>query len=97
MLKVEFPSLSLATVYNTLDVLAKAGELREIRIKPDKRNFDPDPVPHSHFLCRVCSSVSDLDAGVMNDPVPQEINGYILEGYTLNYYGVCPECHGVKA
>ena len=91
-MKVEFPSLSLATVYNTLDVLAKAGELQELRIKPDKRNFDPNPHPHSHFLCRVCASVYDFETGLLNEPVPSEIDGYALEGYTLNFYGVCPKC-----
>jgi len=93
VLKVEFPSLSLATVYNTLDVLADAGELQEIRIKPDKRNFDPNALPHSHFLCRVCSSVSDLETGLMDSNIPPEVDGYSLEGYTLNFYGVCPLCH----
>ena len=97
MLKVEFPSLSLATVYNTLDVLAKAGELRELRIMPDKRNFDPDPEPHNHFMCRVCSSVCDFDTGLSKEPVPQEVNGYLLEEYTLNYYGICPECQENKS
>ncbi|PHJ36752.1 hypothetical protein P378_20455, partial [Desulforamulus profundi] len=28
-LKPQYPSLSLATVYNTLEILAKAGELQE--------------------------------------------------------------------
>jgi Fur family peroxide stress response transcriptional regulator len=91
-LKVNFPSLSLATVYNTLDVLSRAGELQEIRIKADKRNFDPNPDPHSHFLCRVCSSVFDLDTDMVKTPMPPEVKGYVLEGYTLNFYGVCPEC-----
>jgi Fur family peroxide stress response transcriptional regulator len=91
-LKGAFPSLSLATVYNTLDVLAKAGELQEVRIMPDKRNFDPNPKPHSHFLCRKCSTVHDLDAGLVNTQLPPEAKGYILEGYSLNYFGICPAC-----
>jgi len=84
--------LSLATVYNTLDVLSKAGELQEVRIMPDKRNFDPNPTPHSHFLCRKCSTVHDLETGLLSSPLPPEANGYLLEGYTLNFYGVCPDC-----
>lgn len=91
-IKVDYPSLSLATVYNTLDVLTEAGEIQEILINPDKRNFDYNPVPHSHFFCRVCLAVCDLEAGLMNAPVPREVSGYLVEGYALNFYGVCPVC-----
>lgn len=91
-LKPNYPSLSLATVYNTLDVLTKAGELQELRIKSDKRNYDFNTTPHSHFLCRVCSSVYDMEAGLQERRLPSDVNGYLVEGITLNYYGVCPEC-----
>jgi len=91
-LKPQYPSLSLATVYNTLEVLTKSGELQEIRIKADKRHFDPNPAPHSHFLCRVCESVHDLDDGLLEMQTPFNINGYLVEGYTLYFYGICPGC-----
>lgn len=91
-LKPQFPSLSLATVYNTLEVLAKAGELQEIRIKADKRNFDPNPSPHGHFLCRVCESIYDLDVRPLEIQTPFNIKGYLVEEYTLYFYGICPEC-----
>ncbi|BAF58226.1 MAG: transcriptional repressor [Pelotomaculum sp.] len=91
-LKPQFPSLSLATVYNTLEVLAGAGELQEIRIKADKRNFDPNPVPHGHFLCRLCQSICDLDIRPLEIQTPFNIKGYLVEEYTLYFYGVCPKC-----
>lgn len=91
-LKPQYPSLSLATVYNTLEVLARTGELQEVRIKAGKRHFDPNPAPHGHFLCRICGSIHDLDAGPMEKKVPFDLKGYQVEEYTLNYYGVCPEC-----
>ncbi|WP_003544594.1 Fur family transcriptional regulator [Desulfotomaculum nigrificans] len=91
-LKPRFPSLSLATVYNTLEILAKAGELQEIRIKADKRHFDPNPNPHGHFLCRSCQSIYDLDAGPLEIQRPFNINGFLVEEYTLYFYGICPNC-----
>jgi len=91
-LKPQYPSLSLATVYNTLEMLTRAGELQEIRIKADKRHFDPNPVPHGHFLCRICESVHDLDAGLPEIQTPFSINGYLVEGVTLYYHGICPGC-----
>ena len=37
----KFPTMSLATVYNTLETLKRQGMLTEITIDPDKRHFDP--------------------------------------------------------
>lgn len=91
-LKPDFPSLSLATVYNTLEVLTKAGILQEIKIKIDKRNFDPNPESHGHFLCRICDVIYDLDIGTIKVRTPATINGYLLESLTVNYYGLCPTC-----
>lgn len=91
-LKPQYPSLSLATVYNTLEILARAGELQEIRIKADKRHFDPNPAPHGHFLCRICEAIYDLDAGPLELQTPFNIQGHLVEEYTLYFYGMCPGC-----
>ncbi|MFZ5689497.1 MAG: hypothetical protein ACOY9Y_15290 [Bacillota bacterium] len=61
--------------------MAKARELQEIRIKTDKRHFDPNPAPHGHFLCRSCQSIYDLDAGSLEIQTPLNIKGYLVMGY----------------
>ena len=38
----EFPTMSLATVYNTLKVLKRTGNISELSIDSDKKRFDPD-------------------------------------------------------
>lgn len=95
-LKLKYPSLSLTTVYNNLEMLTKAGELQEIRIRAEKRRFDPNPAPHGHFLCRICDSLSDLDADTLEIQTPSKINGYLIENFTVYYYGICPVCGGGK-
>ncbi|OPX84217.1 MAG: Peroxide operon regulator [Pelotomaculum sp. PtaB.Bin104] len=91
-LKLKYPSLSLTTVYNNLEMLIKAGELQEIRIRAEKRRFDPNPAPHGHFLCRICDSLSDLDSGSMEIQIPSMNNGYLVENFSVYYYGICPNC-----
>lgn len=91
-LKPQYPSLSLATVYNTLEILTAAGELQEIRITSDKRNYDLNPSPHGHFLCRSCQSIHDLDAYNLDIEIPINIKGYLVNGYTFCFYGFCPQC-----
>ncbi|MDD2422149.1 MAG: Fur family transcriptional regulator [Heliobacteriaceae bacterium] len=96
-LKPEYPSLSLATVYNTLEVLARAQEIQVIRIKGDKRHFDPNTKPHGHFLCRVCGSIHDLDVVSLPIKTPLNVNGYVVEEYKIYFYGTCPVCREKSA
>ncbi len=93
-LKPDFPSLSLATVYNTLEALCEAKEIQEVRIKRDKRHFDPNVVPHTHFLCRICDKIYDLELDVQSVQlqIPLKMQGCQVDGYTLHLYGTCPAC-----
>ncbi|MDD4753273.1 MAG: Fur family transcriptional regulator [Desulfitobacteriaceae bacterium] len=88
----QYPSLSIATVYNTLEILVKAGKLQEIRISSDKRHFDPNPVPHSHFLCRKCDAIFDLDNGSLDIEIPSNMEGHLVEDCAHYYYGICRNC-----
>ena len=59
-----FPRMSLATVYNTLHLLVKAGLLKELRFPhTDKVVYDNNLSPHYHFL--------DEESGELHD-VPLE-------------------------
>ena len=60
-LRVSFPTMSFATVYNTLDVLAAHGLLRSIRLGGAVR-FDPNTAAHHHAVCDTCGTVIDLPA-----------------------------------
>ncbi len=91
-LKPQFPSLSLATVYNTLEALSEGGELQEVRIKRDKRHFDPNAKPHTHFLCHICDNIFDLDLWPVELQVPGEVEQFMVQDCTLYLYGICPQC-----
>jgi len=59
-----FPKLSMATVYNTLAVLVKAGMLREFRL-PHSNSviYDQNIEVHNHFLDEKSGKLYDLGAG----------------------------------
>jgi Fur family iron response transcriptional regulator len=57
-----FPKLSLATVYNTLNTLVAAGLLREFKFAHmDKVVYDANVEPHFHFVDESTGQVFDLD------------------------------------
>jgi Fur family transcriptional regulator, peroxide stress response regulator len=86
----EYPSLSLATVYNTLETLVKAGLLRELSVARDKSNYDPDTSSHSHAYCTRCGRIFDVrDSGVnANTGIP----GFTVTDVRTVFYGICGDC-----
>jgi Fur family iron response transcriptional regulator len=69
--------LSLATVYNTLNVFTDAGLLRRIGIDGSKSFFDTNPTGHHHFFVDAEDRLLDVPGpGVEIDQLPQPLPGY---------------------
>lgn len=54
------PSLSLATVYNTLELFEEIGLVTRITAHDGQTYFDPTVVPHHHALCDGCGDIFDV-------------------------------------
>src|SRR5580658_3440101 len=68
-LRPSFPSMSFATVYNTLDTLARTGLAGLVRIpgkRGDAARFDPNTTAHHHAVCDRCGAVVDVPAGTLS-------------------------------
>jgi Fur family peroxide stress response transcriptional regulator len=89
------PSLSRATVYNTLEALARAGLIDELGTAGDGAiHYDANPAPHVNLMCVNCHRVEDYLAARLGG-VAREVaagSGYELRGARVVYYGLCPEC-----
>lgn len=84
------PSLSRATVYNTLNSLVATGIVRELDIDTSNRRYDfAAKKPHAHFFCRCCGRVIDVDLGDMEMPSSDD---FVVEQLNVNYKGLCAEC-----
>jgi Fur family peroxide stress response transcriptional regulator len=94
-LKEKFPSLSLATIYNTLDVLVGIGMVNALgSIGDDKVHFDADITPHINLACVRCHKIVDATSNFiaqLNDEINKN-SGFELFGSRILYYGHCPEC-----
>jgi Fur family peroxide stress response transcriptional regulator len=92
-LKPDYPTLSIATVYSTAQLLSKGLLLRILSIDEKKVYFDPEVDFHGHFMCRNCKKVFDLplDFDIMR--ACSEIDGIAsVEDAEIFCYGVCTEC-----
>lgn len=92
--KNEFPNISLGTVYRNLSLLTELGEIQKISTCMGPDRFDGNPAPHYHFLCRKCGCVMDIDLENQDylDNVASEVFPGSIEGHSVQFYGICPEC-----
>jgi Fur family peroxide stress response transcriptional regulator len=91
----EFPSLSRATVYNTLQVLVETGFVQELGTAGDGAiHYDADVAPHVNLICMRCHRIEDFDDASMTAIARRvaEDSGYQLRGARVAYYGLCPRC-----
>ncbi len=90
-LKKKYPTMSLATVYTSLEILKQAGEIQELTIRKEKICFDPNPKTHHHFFCRECLEVLDVD---ISCPLARQgsVEGHKIEEVQAYFYGICSIC-----
>ena len=64
------PTVSLRTVYQTLNDLAAMGELTSVDVGTGSTRFDPTVEPHHHLVCDGCGRIQDLYASFGDVTVP---------------------------
>ena len=60
----EIPTLSKATVYNTLELLKDANLVKVITIEDNQTRYDTKVDSHGHFKCESCGSIFDFDVDI---------------------------------
>jgi Fur family peroxide stress response transcriptional regulator len=88
----KYRSMSVATVYNTLNALAKAGFLRELTIDPRRKRYDPDTSRHHHLICVRCHKIVDIPVWIAVDLPGDIARNYTLLGNHIEFYGHCSPC-----
>jgi Fur family peroxide stress response transcriptional regulator len=99
-LRPDYPSLSLATVYNTLDTLVKLGVVNSLGAAGDDAiHYDADTSPHINLACTRCHRVIDIPSLHVR-ALEREVaasSGYEIMGARVMYYGLCPDCQKISS
>lgn len=93
----KYPTISFATVYNTLTTLKKVGKVVELNFDPYKKRFDPNPNPHHHAICVKCQKIFDVKNEISLGPPDIESEGFELIGTHIEFYGICSKCKEKKS
>lgn len=93
----EHPSLSLSTVYKTLEAFLRAGLVRRVATDGSLR-VDGVLKEHDHAVCRACGRVFDIDrrrfgSADAPDRLPQ---GLAVRGFRIEYDVVCATCRSTS-
>jgi len=88
------PSISLATVYKTLDCFVSYGLVKELNITCEYSNYDANTINHQHIMCTRCKRVFDLDTfdDTARKKSVSEKTGFIVDDEQVVFYGICPDC-----
>lgn len=90
----KFPTISLATVYQTLHLLKELGLLQELGFVDMSSRYDPDTSPHINVICPKCGHISDYNAKSVRQlwlQITAEL-GFKPIGQRLDVYAYCDKC-----
>jgi Fur family peroxide stress response transcriptional regulator len=87
-----YPAISLATVYNTLEKLEEIDEITKLKISDDNKvNYEYDQSPHHHFYCKACKKIFDIHVECEISK-KQNFDGHKIEEVHGYFKGLCKNC-----
>ena len=96
--RAEMPTISLRTVYQTLNDLAAMGEVNVLDLGTGSVRFDPDRGAHHHLVCTECGAVRDLFAEFPGLRVPAGMeHGFTVGDAEVVFRGLCDACSAAGA
>ncbi len=89
-LRPSMPTMSFATVYNTLAALTDQGLCAARALAPGPVRFDPNVAPHDHAVCDGCGLVLDLP--LPGPTASANVPGFAVRAVERIYRGSCVDC-----
>lgn len=96
-LKVNFPSVSLATVYKNINLMLEKNFLFEVQIQNKKNVYELVKKEHSHVVCTECKEV--LDIYLNTEKLFLEVTAlshFSLKTSSIVFNGICENCQEEK-
>lgn len=95
MILKRYPSVSLATIYKTLELFKEKGLIQEVAASSRQVGYDGQPHFHPHLVCKSCKEIKDMSPGEIPEEYEKEAaekHGYQVSSKQLFLYGLCSEC-----
>lgn len=89
----EIPTLSKATVYNTLNLFITSRVVKLVLIEENLTRYDADTTNHGHFKCEKCGVIYDF-INDMEDIEAKGLQGFKIKERDIYLRGICKKCLG---
>jgi Fur family peroxide stress response transcriptional regulator len=88
------PTVSLATVYKTLQVLNELRLIQQLPLPQGETRFDSNVDPHLNAVCLQCGLVTDVKDETLNNVVSRagSKTKFKVTGQRFDLYGICDKC-----
>jgi Fe2+ or Zn2+ uptake regulation protein len=88
------PTISFATVYNSLKFLKDARYITEIAFAGSASRFDKRVERHDHALCMKCGELIDIDLEIPQEIVQKAValSNFKPGSIEITLRGLCPDC-----
>ena len=89
-----YPTISLATVYKTLQILKEIGLIQELNLPRGQTRFDANTSPHIHLVCNGCGAIRDIKDSTLRDMISRvaSIEHFAVTAQHFDIYGTCQSC-----
>ena len=84
------PSLSRATVYNTINLFVEKKIAIPVQVDGAEARYDLADPRHAHFHCIVCQTIYDIPMEEIG--IPEPLKEFDVQEAQLHYKGICPKC-----
>ena len=81
--KAEFPMVSRATVYNTLQTFREQGLVQQLVLAEGSVVFDPKVEPHHHFVDDETGAIHDIPWTALRVGKVDELDGIDVRDYMV--------------
>ena len=87
-------TLSLDTVYRTLNTFASYGLINKVETVESQARFEVAQVLHHHLICCKCKEIIDFQWQFIDEAtLPEEVKSWgRIERKSVVAYGICQKC-----
>jgi Fur family peroxide stress response transcriptional regulator len=90
-----FPMVSMATVYKTLDFLKNEGILLEVGSTNGRNRYEANVEKHVNMVCKNCGKIDDIYTQTGLSKLEDELvkkSNYHIVSRRIEFYGYCKNC-----
>lgn len=90
----QFPSVSIATVYNNLKLFVNIGFVKELQFGEGLSKFEWLEKDHYHIICSDCGKIEDFYYPQLKEveSFAKDLTKFNIKKHHLLFYGLCKNC-----